>query len=135
MAEKRVNTPNKAAQFDLWDDANAPKIEVLDIKMVRVTIPTGEDVRPRERAGVVLKVDTTDGSVELDRFIWFGVYGPKPGGAYKLSDPADLLAWNTKNDVWEYLREWEYVKMMPIGGEDAEYFATNKLLPELPLAP
>lgn len=33
----------------------------------------------------------------------------------------------TEQEVWEWLKEWEFVELKAIGPEDSEYFATAKL--------
>lgn len=66
-----------------------------------------------------------DGYCDLWDWYWFGLRDPHRG--YKLSDPEDHKLWDAMQNVWTWLREWEFVELKPIGPEDSEYFATERL--------
>lgn len=42
-------------------------------------------------------------------------------------DPGDQKIIAARNEVWEWLAEWEIVRLRPIGPEDSEYFAGEAL--------
>ena len=77
--------------------------------------------------GVTVRV-YPDGLVNIERFRWFGIFGPKVSSNNLTKDAADVQA--ATKEVWEWLTEWNYVKLIPIGPEDSEYFATSKLTGE-----
>lgn len=63
-----------------------------------------------------------NGYAELVHWRWGNFTDPHRG--YKLSEPEDLALWNAMKEVWDWLTEWEIVRLMPIGPEDSEYFIT-----------
>jgi hypothetical protein len=67
-----------------------------------------------------------DGMCELWDWGWYGRRDPhRP---YRLTDPNDKALWDTMKKVWKWLEEYELVELRPIGPEDYEFFATDKLL-------
>jgi hypothetical protein len=73
-----------------------------------------------------VEVDS-DGYCELRDWKYFE-QRPKRSGGYNLSDAEDAAKWEAMREVWSWLSEWELVELKPIGPEDSEYFATEKLL-------
>lgn len=61
---------------------------------------------------------------ELHGWRWGEYRQPRP--AIYNSDNFHLL--EVEKRVWEWLKEWEYVELRNIGPDDAEYFATDKLV-------
>ena len=103
---------------DLYAKENEPKSK-QSATLYHVNVPHLVNARdPKLSFGVTVRV-YEDGLVNLDRFVWFGETGPRQGNYL------DQLS--TTNEIWEWLREWGFVKLVPIGPEDSEYFATSKL--------
>jgi hypothetical protein len=64
-----------------------------------------------------------DGLAELWKWYWFGIRSPEHAMPLGYDPRLDLA----KQEVWEWLMEWELIELRPIGPEDSEYFATLKL--------
>jgi len=110
-------------KLDIFADENEPEAHLVQtIRQYRIEIPN----QHYEYYAVVSVRE--DGYCELDDFKFDGIRGPKQGGGYKLSDPEDKALWDTQQDVWGWLQEWDYVSLKPIGPEDSEYFATESLM-------
>jgi hypothetical protein len=57
-----------------------------------------------------------DGLIEIDgKSYWFGKHSID-------------MTYDEKQEIYEYLTEWEYCEWKAIGPEDSELFATDKLL-------
>lgn len=90
----------------------------------KVLIRENEDP-PRPKWGCTLTVDE-HGYVEFDDWFWNGEKR-KPGG-YRFSNPEDVKRYEACHEMQEYLAEVEeLIELKPIGPEDSEYFATEKL--------
>lgn len=84
-----------------------------------------DEVKNPPRFGCTLSVDE-HGYVEFNDWFWEN-QKRKPGG-YRLSNPEDLARWEAMRELQEYLRDVEeLIELKPIGPEDSEYFATDKL--------
>ena len=126
MTTQQPSEANKEA-FDLYAAENAPRCRQTAI-LYHVDIENTEQhiagSLARGAMGVTVRV-YPDGLVNINRFRWFGVFGPKPSANNLTKDAADIQA--ATKEIWEWLTEWEYVKLIPIGPEDSEFFATDKL--------
>ena len=113
--------------FDLYAVENAPRCRQTAI-LYHVDIENTEQriagSLARGAMGVTVRV-YPDGLVNIERFRWFGVFGPKPSANNLTKNAADIQA--ATKEIWEWLTEWNFVKLIPIGPEDSEYFATSKL--------
>ena len=120
--------PNKQQKdsFDLYAAENAPRCRQTAI-LYHVEIENNEQRIAGGAVGVTVRV-YPDGLVNIERFRWFGIFGPKVSSNNLTKDAADVQA--ATKEVWEWLTEWNYVKLIPIGPEDSEYFATSKLTGE-----
>ena len=115
----------------LYDEKFQPKITrrsvIYRLKPVipSYTMPPHGVTEHQRNMFVTLEV-YDDGYCELDDFNWFGIR-PKRGGGYRMSEPKDVEILHAQQEVWEYLREWEYVELRRTGPEDSEHFACDKL--------
>jgi len=108
-------------EIDIYADIVKPEAKLLShVYTVIPAYPFSTKIRVSVRV-------YQDGLVNLDRYSWFGKSGPKHGG-YRLSDPKDKEIWDTNQEVYAWLSEWEFIELKRIGPEDSEWFATEKLI-------
>jgi hypothetical protein len=109
--------------FDLFSVENKPEAKEF-YTTYTIKIPSQSNWLVMDRCNVTLAI-YKDGLVNIERFSWFRIVGPmtdanKPAGHREASIAA-------QQEIWEWLVEWELVRLIPIGPEDSEYFATSKL--------
>jgi hypothetical protein len=68
-----------------------------------------------------------DGYTELHDWYYKGLRPIPSGTGYRLSNPDHQARWDARRELLEILAEEELVELLPIGPEDSEYFATEKL--------
>lgn len=101
-------------EIDLWDDTHEP-VSKLAWRTYRLTIPGHEsEVR------LFVSVEPY-GMLSLDERMstWFHVM--KTDGMFNH---------DTRREIYEWLKEWEFAVWKRIGPEDTELFATKKLDPD-----
>jgi len=105
-----VTDDKDIAKLDIYADENEPKSYSIGvIRQYRVEIPN-----QHYNFYAVLSV-REDNYAEIDGFKFDGVTGPV------------TESFAQTQEVWSWLQEWDYVVLKPIGPEDSEYFATDKL--------
>jgi len=101
-------------EVDIFSEAFEPKVKLTARKVfVKAEIAKG-------KMDVTLLVYEEDGLVNIEMFRWFN-------DTRGLHTPYSTEIWNIEREIYEWLSEWELVKLVAIGPEDSEYFATDKL--------
>jgi hypothetical protein len=114
-----MRNPKDIPPYDPWADDSEPEIS-RRVKMVYALHAPGVH-RYAYWAEVVID---EDGLCELQDWRWGEFRDPhRPYRAFA----EDRKLWDAMHEVWSWLSEWEYVELKPIGPEDSEYFATDKL--------
>lgn len=108
------------SEYDLYSEENAPEIAYnAVVYLLRLEnylkVPNRTH---RVMPLVYIEVDTY-GWISIRSYHWFGAVS------------SEGTRWPVMQEILHYLQEWEYAELKPIGPEDAEWFATDKLL-ELP---
>lgn len=101
-------------EYDLYAEDNKPRVEILGRSVSLQIVPGGRS----GGAFISLQVDNLE-LVTLIQYRWNGVH--RSSTSHEVIIPHD-------REVWEYLREWEYVRSVQVGEEDWEWFATRKLV-------
>lgn len=103
-------------EFDLYADENKPEANLFSM-VYRVELP--RDLRVRFKAGelpfVYVAVDNYGMTSIEPPTLWFG-------------ESFDNLTYERKQEVYEWLIEWEFAEWLKVGPEDRELFATEKLV-------
>lgn len=115
-------------RYELWqeslldptNDKNKPKL-VAHVYTLGISIP---DLRAGYRINVQLTVDMS-GYCQITHFNWFGIQS-STGRPVDLTDVIQKRAYLAHNEVRDWLIEWELLRWLPIGPEDAELFVTDK---------
>ena len=110
---------------EIWDDDKEPKILGMT-RTFHVAMPVEGKSLGASHVWARVEVDQHD-YCELVNWCFFGHRPKRDGTGYFLNKPEDALLWEAMQHVWTWLAEWEYVELRPIGPEDSEYFATDKL--------
>lgn len=111
----------------LYDDEMEPKHgHWAELYYVRLPDKSSTWARVRLAAQAWIAVHY-DGYCELHRWHWFGKSNKQ--GGLNLSNQEDAEIYEAEQEVWNWLQEWGLVELKPIGPEDSEYFATEKLVP------
>lgn len=98
--------------------------EKFEYKLFYIRMPKVCERKTGDTVSCHLKVDQYGYCELLD---WYNFGKRDPHEPYN-SETMHLR--DAEIDVWEWLAEWELVELRPIGPEDSEYFATEKLIPE-----
>jgi hypothetical protein len=115
----------------LWEDDSTPRITGVS-RIYHVVMPLQSKLIGEHRTCYAspvwadVHVDDND-YCELHSWMFFGHRPKRDGTGYFLQKPEDAIIWEAMTHVWKWLEEWEYVELRPIGPEDKEYFATDKL--------
>lgn len=116
---------------DIYTDEMEPYVQIdsVRVKVILPAVTVGDlNITLEQRtAWAVLEIELGLGDphlVHLAHWHWFGVASPKP--AIYNSENWHLL--DVRKEVYEWLVEWDLIRLQAIGPEDAEYFATDKLL-------
>jgi hypothetical protein len=107
---------------DIFDPANEPVAKLTVVHRIRVASPLKPKRGPKPRIGIGVTVDET-GYLEIDYAYGFGEIRGSAVGITR-----EHFA--NRQEVYNYLVEWELATWQPIGPEDSEIFATKKLDPE-----
>lgn len=103
-------------QHNLYEDEYNPtateNYRVYVLELPSSVIPAKH--RPRDPIRVYASVDNYDEVNIEDQTYWFG-------------KKASNMTWEEKQEIWEWLGEWDYAERKKIGPEDYEWFATQKL--------
>jgi hypothetical protein len=99
-----------------------PKVQRGDI-IVRIDVPVDPMAVTSKGTGwAILHIERESEYISSFDWYWFG---ERSSHSYN-SENWHLLT--TRKEVVEWLHEWELIETRPIGPEDAEYFATDKLM-------
>lgn len=104
-----------------------PEMEPVVFEYRAFFIRLRNPLEPRVRdhhTNCYLLVDDTNYCQMLN---WHNSGKSDPNRPYSGSEE-DRELLNLERDVWDWLEAWELVELRPIGPEDSEYFATDKLL-------
>jgi hypothetical protein len=110
---------------DIFADDKEPRLAGIS-KTYHVLYPDKAPTRFASPVWADIEVDE-HGYCELRDWKYFE-QRPKRTGGYNLTDAEDSDKWEAMRQVWSWLAEWDLVELKPIGPEDSEYFATDKLL-------
>lgn len=112
-----MSAPNRTPtqeEYDIYADENEPGIlSKMHVISYRIVLPNTD-------YSVKLAIEPeNNGYVTIQGFNWFG----KVSTAVTEHRERESIY----REIWEWLVEWEFVQLQPIGPEDSEYFATDKL--------
>jgi hypothetical protein len=112
----------KPENLNLWADDMEPKVTLGDI-IVEIRVPLDRmKHKTNEMGSATLTIERESGYVAGFDWYWFGVKNPR---SYN-KENWHLL--DVRKEVVDWLHEWELIETRPIGPEDSEYFATDKLM-------
>ncbi len=108
--------------IDLFADDNKPEI-LWPCRSITVRVPPKPRMKGEKAARtnyqVTLLIDEHN-YIEITNWIW--------GSVRFLEGTALEVSHDIRKEIWDWLEEWELVVLRPIGPEDSEYFATDKLI-------
>lgn len=115
--------PENPEEFDYFAEGLEP--DKFEYKLFYLRMPNSLDRKTGDTISCYLSVDQYGYCQLMD---WYFFHRRDPHRPYHLSEQEDAELYECERLVWEWLAEWELVELKPIGPEDSEYFATDKLL-------
>ena len=108
--------------IDLWAEENAPTVKPA-WRTYCIRIPNVRDTV------IYLDVDDNDYSeLPWETQSLYMIQGFNESISSWFGRRIDKMTYKEREEIWEWLIEWELVVLRKIGPEDSEYFATDKLL-------
>lgn len=95
--------------------------EKFEYRLFYIRMPKMLDRKTGDTITCRLSVDQY-GYCELVDWYYFGKRDP-----HEPYNSETMYLYECEREVWDWLAEWELVELRPIGPEDSEFFATDKL--------
>lgn len=99
--------------IELYADENEPKVNFTE-RVYRVSFPRPTEVKSSDAYALYVGVDNYGMIAIHPHSYWFGMN-------------VDQLKFEERQEIYEFLIEWELAVWRKIGPEDSELFATTKL--------